>query len=113
MVVLAHGAGADHRHANMTGIAEAFAGVGLASLRFNFPYMQQGKRRVDRQAVSVEAIGLAHAQAVAASDLPLFLSGHSYGGRMASPRRGRAEARLCRAHPVFLSAASAEETVHG
>ena len=84
VIVLAHGAGAGQRHTNMAAIAQAFLAVGLATLRFNFPYMQQGKRRVNTQAVSVETIAAAHAHAVAASDLPVFLAGHSYGGRMAT-----------------------------
>ena len=85
LLVLAHGAGADFRHANMVGISEALAGQGIASLRFNFPFMEDGRRRVDGQATSVACILAALATAAeAAPDLPTFLGGHSYGGRMAS-----------------------------
>jgi len=85
VVVLAHGAGAGYRHAGMESIAAAFGSVGLATLRFNFPFMQAGRRRVDSQHVAIEAIGEAVAAANReAPDLPLFLGGHSFGGRMAS-----------------------------
>lgn len=85
LLVLAHGAGADFRHANMLGISEALARQGVASLRFNFPFTEEGRRRVDSQATSVACILAALDTALeAAPDLPLFLGGHSYGGRMAS-----------------------------
>jgi len=85
LLVLAHGAGADFRHANMLGISEALADQDIASLRFNFPFMEQGRRRVDGQATSVACIVAALQTArEAAPDLPAFLGGHSYGGRMAS-----------------------------
>jgi predicted alpha/beta-hydrolase family hydrolase len=85
LLVLAHGAGADFRHVNMLGISEALARQGIASLRFNFPFMEEGRRRVDAQATSVACILAAVETArQAAPDLPLFLGGHSYGGRMAS-----------------------------
>jgi len=83
-MVLAHGAGAGFRHHNMQSIAEAFADVGVATLRFNFPYMQAGKKRVDRKDIAVEAIGTAARYAHSNSALPLWLGGHSFGGRMAS-----------------------------
>ena len=85
LLVLAHGAGADFRHANMLGISEALAHQNVASLRFNFPFMEEGRRRVDGQAISVACILAALDTArESAGDLPLFLGGHSYGGRMAS-----------------------------
>lgn len=85
LLVLAHGAGADFRHANMLGISQALAQQDVATLRFNFPFMEEGRRRVDAQATSVACILAAvETAAEAAPDLPLFLGGHSYGGRMAS-----------------------------
>ncbi len=85
LLVLAHGAGADFRHANMLGLSEGLARQSIASLRFNFPFMEAGRRRVDSQATSVACILAALETArEAAPDLPLFLGGHSYGGRMAS-----------------------------
>jgi len=85
IVVLAHGAGAGYRHAGMESIAAAFGAAGLATLRFNFPFMQAGRRRVDPQPVAVAAISEAVSEAQRLlPDLPLFLGGHSFGGRMAS-----------------------------
>lgn len=85
LLVLAHGAGADFRHANMLGISEGLARQGIASLRFNFPFMEEGRRRVDSQATSIACVLAALTTARdAAPDLPLYLGGHSYGGRMAS-----------------------------
>lgn len=85
LLVLAHGAGAGYQHANMLGISEALARRGIASLRFNFPFTEEGRRRVDAQAISVATIAAAVETArEAAPDLTLFLGGHSYGGRMAS-----------------------------
>jgi len=83
LFVLAHGAGADFRHRNLASIAEAFAAQGIASLRFNFPFMEEGKRRVDSREVSVAAIAAA-VEAGSSEDLPIYLGGHSFGGRMAS-----------------------------
>ena len=83
LVIFAHGAGADFQHPNMQAIAEAFGAENLASLRFNFPFMEQGRRRVDSLEVSVAAIGAA-VQAGAGEGLPLYLGGHSFGGRMAT-----------------------------
>ena len=85
LLVLAHGAGADYQHANMLAISAALARHNVATLRFNFPFMEQGRRRVDSQAISVATLKAAVATASeAAPDLSLFLGGHSYGGRMAS-----------------------------
>ncbi|MEM9622806.1 MAG: alpha/beta fold hydrolase [Pseudomonadota bacterium] len=83
--LLAHGAGAHHRHHNMQQIAQAFARRGILSLRFNFPFMQNGKRRVDSQAVAVAVIVEAAAAMLEQHPaLPLVVGGHSFGGRMAS-----------------------------
>jgi predicted alpha/beta-hydrolase family hydrolase len=85
LLVLAHGAGAGYRHANMVAISGALAQNGVASLRFNFPFTEQGRRRVDPQALATRTIADAWAAARALDlDLPGFLGGHSYGGRMAS-----------------------------
>ncbi|HEY8518981.1 MAG TPA: alpha/beta fold hydrolase [Gammaproteobacteria bacterium] len=83
-LVLAHGAGAGMRHRNMQAIADAFARAGLATLRFDFPFIEQGRRRPDSQAVATEAVARAFAAARERTDLPLWLGGHSFGGRMAS-----------------------------
>ncbi|MCZ6617964.1 MAG: alpha/beta fold hydrolase [Gammaproteobacteria bacterium] len=84
LVVLAHGAGAGYRHGNMENIAAAFAADNLATLRFNFPFMEAEKRRVDSRKVSIDAIAAALETARGKTQLPVFLGGHSFGGRMAS-----------------------------
>ena len=79
-----HGAGAGMRHANMEAIAEAFAAAGVATLRYNFPYMEAGRPRVDAQSVATATVAAAHACAQNTADGPYLVGGHSYGGRMAS-----------------------------
>lgn len=83
-LVLAHGAGADFRHSNMQAIAEALADQQIATLRFNFPYMQAGLRRTDRPEVACNAIQSAYALAQKEFTGPIIAGGHSFGGRMAS-----------------------------
>jgi predicted alpha/beta-hydrolase family hydrolase len=83
-LVLAHGAGAGMRHASMQAIADAFERRGIATLRFDFPYMAAGRSRVDSPAVATQAIAEAFAAARERTTLPLWLGGHSFGGRMAS-----------------------------
>ena len=79
-----HGAGADMRHSSMAAIAEAFADVGIATLRYNFPFKEDGRNRVDAQAVSTETVAAALECARQHADGPHLLGGHSFGGRMAS-----------------------------
>ena len=83
-LVLAHGAGAGMRHASMQAIADAFERRGIATLRFDFPYMAEGRNRVDRPEVATESIAEAYAAAAERTKLPIWLGGHSFGGRMAS-----------------------------
>lgn len=83
-LMLAHGAGADHRHAHMKDLADAFATVGIATLRFNFPFKQAGKSRVDSKAVATDCIIEAASILKDRVDLPLLTGGHSFGGRMAT-----------------------------
>jgi predicted alpha/beta-hydrolase family hydrolase len=84
VLVLAHGAGAGMRHASMQAIADAFERRGIATLRFDFPYMAAGRSRVDSPEVATQAIAAAYAEAAERSSLPIWLGGHSFGGRMAS-----------------------------
>ena len=83
-LVFGHGAGADMRHRSMAAIAEAFAGIGLATLRYNFPFKEQGRSRVDAQAVSTATVAAALDCARQHVEGPYLLGGHSFGGRMAS-----------------------------
>jgi uncharacterized protein len=84
LLVLGHGASTDMRHATLQTIAERMADVGIATFRYNFPYMEHGRGR-DSQAVCTATVRSAVAAAhVAAPDLPLLAGGHSFGGRMTS-----------------------------
>jgi uncharacterized protein len=83
-LVLAHGAGAGMRHRQMQSIADAFEKRGIATLRFDFPFIEAGKNRVDSQDVATSTIANAYAAARERTSLPIWLGGHSFGGRMAS-----------------------------
>ncbi len=85
-LVLAHGAGAGFDHAHMAALADAFTRAGLSCLRFNFPFAERGVRRVDAKAVCLEVLRAAAGWLVDEfrSDAPIYLGGHSFGGRMAS-----------------------------
>ena len=84
LLVLGHGASTNMRHATLQTIAERLAEVGIATLRYNFPYSENGKGR-DGQAVCTATIRSAVVAAQeSAPDLPLLAGGHSFGGRMTS-----------------------------
>ncbi len=83
-LVFGHGAGADMRHPNMEAIAQAFAAVGISTLRFNFPFKEAKKSRVDTKPVAIATIEAALDFARGRFVGPLFLGGHSFGGRMAT-----------------------------
>jgi predicted alpha/beta-hydrolase family hydrolase len=84
-LALAHGAGAGMAHRSMTATAEGLAARCVASLRFQFPYMERGSRRVDPPAIAQAAVRAAAAEAGRrAGSLPLFAGGRSFGGRMTS-----------------------------
>jgi predicted alpha/beta-hydrolase family hydrolase len=90
-LVLAHGAGAGMTHRSMTAIAEGLGRLGVASLRFQFPYMELGKKRVDAPAVAQATVRAAAAVVRdRAADLPLFAGGKSFGGRMTSQAQAAA-----------------------
>ena len=83
--VLAHGAGAGMAHPFMAAIADGLAERGIATLRYQFPYMERGSRRPDAPAVAHAAVRAAVTHAAAALPaLPLFAGGKSFGGRMSS-----------------------------
>jgi len=85
LLVFAHGAGAGMRHAFMDAAAEALGAQGIATLRYQFPYMQNASRRPDPPAVLQAAVRAAvRAGAEAAPNLPLLAGGKSMGGRMTS-----------------------------
>ncbi len=83
--VFAHGAGAGMTHRLMSRIAESLALRGVATLRYQFPYMESGSKRTDPpplcHATVRAAVNLA---AERVPDIPLFAGGRSFGGRMTS-----------------------------
>jgi predicted alpha/beta-hydrolase family hydrolase len=85
LYVLAHGAGAGMRHPFMASIAEGLCALGIATLRYQFPYMERGGKRPDSpelcHATVRGAVGLAHQLEPA---LPMIAGGKSFGGRMTS-----------------------------
>ncbi len=83
--VLAHGAGAGMDHPFMSAMALALARRAIATLRFQFPYMERGSRRPDSPGVAHAAVRAAVAEAARRlPHLPLFAGGKSFGGRMTS-----------------------------
>ena len=85
LYLFAHGAGAGMTHKAMTSNAEGLAERGIATLRFNFAYMEKGSKRPDAPKVAHAAIRAAAEKAgEVAPDLPLFAGGRSFGGRMTS-----------------------------
>jgi len=84
-LVLAHGAGAGMRHAFMAAIAERLAARGIATLRYQFPYMERTSSRPDPAPVLMATVRSAvEAATRTLGDLPLFAGGKSMGGRMTS-----------------------------
>ena len=83
--VFAHGAGAGMTHAFMNAFADDLAAVRIATLRYQFPYMERGSRRPDAPADAHAAVraAVAHAHRSLPA-LPLIAGGKSYGGRMTS-----------------------------
>jgi predicted alpha/beta-hydrolase family hydrolase len=83
--VFAHGAGAGMAHGSMAASAEGLAARGIATLRYNFLYMERGSKRPDAPALAHQAVRAAVAKAgELAPHLPMFAGGKSYGGRMTS-----------------------------
>jgi predicted alpha/beta-hydrolase family hydrolase len=83
--VMAHGAGAGMTHAFMTSVAAELAAHRVATLRFQFPYMERGDRRTDPPKIAHAAVRAAVAEASRRlPELPLIAGGRSFGGRMSS-----------------------------
>jgi predicted alpha/beta-hydrolase family hydrolase len=83
--VLAHGAGAGMDHPSMVAIAAELAARRIATLRFQFPYMERGSRRTDPPALCHATVRAAVAEAARlAPKLTLIAGGRSFGGRMTS-----------------------------
>jgi predicted alpha/beta-hydrolase family hydrolase len=85
MYVLAHGAGAGMAHPFLGAITAGLAERGVATLRYQFPYMETKKRRPDPPAIAEAAVAAAAAEAARLlPGIPLFAGGKSFGGRMTS-----------------------------
>jgi predicted alpha/beta-hydrolase family hydrolase len=83
--VLAHGAGAGMNHPFMAAVAAELAQRGIATLRYQFPYMERGSKRPDPPQLAQAAVRAAVAAAAHAQPkLPLIAGGKSFGGRMTS-----------------------------
>jgi len=85
LLVFAHGAGAGMRHWFMEAVTGRLLDRGLAVFRYNFPYMEQGKKRPDYQPKLLKTVRSSmDAAREAAGDLPVLAGGKSMGGRMTS-----------------------------
>jgi predicted alpha/beta-hydrolase family hydrolase len=88
--VFAHGAGAGMTHPFMEAMAEGLGKVGVATLRFQFPYMEARARRPDTPALCHATVRAAVAEAARVSNgLPLIAGGRSFGGRMSSQAQAK------------------------
>jgi uncharacterized protein len=87
--LLAHGAGAGMTHPAMAAVAADLAERGIATLRYQFPYMEQGSKRPDPPALCHATVRAAVAE-VGKRALPLIAGGRSFGGRMTSQAQAKA-----------------------
>lgn len=85
ILILSHGAGAGMHHPFLTTISNSLASENVTVVRFNFPYMEQGRKSPGSPKANIETWKLVveHIQSTY-PNIPIFLSGKSYGGRMAS-----------------------------
>jgi predicted alpha/beta-hydrolase family hydrolase len=91
LYVLAHGAGAGMRHPFLVAVANRLAHHRIATLRYQFPYMEAGRKRTDSPAVAQAAVRAAvGAAAKACPGVPLLAGGKSFGGRMTSGAQAEA-----------------------
>lgn len=90
LLVVAHGAGAGMRHRFMEDVAAKLAERRVATLRYQFPYMEKGSKRPDSEAVLTATVRSAVAAAERfAGEIPIFAGGKSMGGRMTSLAEAR------------------------
>ena len=90
LLILAHGAGAGMEHSFMEQLAVELSALGIATVRYNFPYMENGKRRPDVPAVAEKTVASVcewvHNKF---KKITLFVGGKSFGGRMSSQRMAK------------------------
>jgi hypothetical protein len=90
LLVLAHGAGAGMAHPFMAAMAGGLAERAIATLRYQFPYMERGSKRPDPPQLAQATVHAAVAAAAQAQgQLPLFAGGKSFGGRMSSQAQAK------------------------
>jgi len=88
--VLAHGAGAGMTHPSLEAVAGELAERGIATLRYQFPYMEAGGKRPDPPVLAHATVRAAVAEAGRrVPDLPLIAGGRSFGGRMTSQAQAK------------------------
>jgi len=88
--VFAHGAGAGMTHHFMETVATGLAARGIATLRYQFPYMEKGSRRPDPPAVAHASVRAAVTEAArTCPGLPLLAGGKSFGARMTSQAQAK------------------------
>lgn len=91
LYLFGHGAGAGMTHKSMEANAEGLSARGVATLRYQFLYMEKGAKRPDPPKLAHAVVRAAAAQAaLLAPDLPLFAGGRSFGGRMTSQTQAEA-----------------------
>lgn len=85
LLVMGHGAGAGMQHPGMETLATGLAAQGIATFRYQFPYMEQGRRFPDPLALRLATVGAAIEEAARLHpELPLLAGGRSMGARMSS-----------------------------
>jgi predicted alpha/beta-hydrolase family hydrolase len=84
VLVLGHGASTNMRHATLQTIADRMAEVGIATFRYNFPYMEHGKGHDSHEVCTATVRSAVAAAHQAADGLPVLAGGHSFSGRMTS-----------------------------
>ena len=90
LLVLAHGAGAGMAHPFMAAMAGGLGERAIATLRYQFPYMERGSKRPDPPQLAQATVRAAVATAAQVQpDLPLFAGGKSFGGRMSSQAQAK------------------------
>lgn len=93
LYVMAHGAGAGMRHPFLSSMADRLARRKIATLRYQFPFMEAGKKRTDAPALAIATVRAAvEAASTLAPRLPVIAGGKSFGGRMTS--QAQADDRL-------------------
>ncbi len=115
LLVLAHGAGTDMRHAFMANLAARLAAAGIACMRYNFPYTERGSKRIDARPLLLDTVRAAvdHGARLLPG-LPLFAGGKSMGGRMTSgaaaePGLNSLKGIVCFGFPLHAAGAPATE----